>query len=107
MSKRSYTLVGDEADTAMEQVGDLTWPDSSPIRLGDFGNRLKVKGLVVEGEGHQCVLLLPGSHGYVESNTKGRAYAVHCQAWKHGVPSLLRLTTRFTLSRMIPVLSKR
>lgn len=62
MSKRrSYTLVGEDAVKAQEQVAELIWFDKNPVRLGDFGHRLKMSGILFQGECHQIMVLGPNA----------------------------------------------
>lgn len=75
MSKRSYTLVDQDAIDAQEQVAGLTWPDGSPVRMGDFGQRLKISGLLLQGEGVNLVLLGPnGDPGAIYEKPDGQWY---------------------------------
>lgn len=62
MTKRTYTLTPEEAADASRQIATLTWPDGSPIRLGDFGSRLKISGLLFQGEGVSILIETPTTH---------------------------------------------
>jgi 5-methylcytosine-specific restriction endonuclease McrA len=59
MSKRSYTLIDEDAARAMGQVGDLVWPNGEPVRLGDFGRRLKISGVLFQGEEKDVLVFGP------------------------------------------------
>jgi hypothetical protein len=67
MAKRVYTL--ETAQDELRQVSNLTYPTiGEPVRYGDFGNLLKISGVVFQGQGKELVLLLPtadkGSTGW-------------------------------------------
>ncbi|MFX1264595.1 MAG: HNH endonuclease [Promethearchaeota archaeon] len=57
--KRSYTLNSAAAADAKAQVDDMKWPGGPPVLLGDFGNRLRISGILFQGENHNLLLAAP------------------------------------------------
>jgi len=58
MAKRVYTL--ETAQDELRQVSDLTYPATGePVRYGDFGNLLKISGVLIQGMGTDIILFLP------------------------------------------------
>lgn len=67
MAKRSYTLVGEGEIRAKTEMLDLVWDDDEPVRLGDFGHRLRISGVYFQGEGVHVLVLTPTAQDYVDA----------------------------------------